>query len=114
VVCTLIDIFFNASSTVLFLSSVGRSNLYPKAILSLCSLGIVTGDSQLAQNAAAELLKCPPESLGAQEMDAQWLLSKWFLLQGDAKLARAFLSKALHHSPWTARRWIHLSELLSR
>ncbi|ORY41579.1 TPR-like protein [Rhizoclosmatium globosum] len=93
---------------------VQRPGGFPRALISLLALGIVSGNSDLAQGAAAELIKVKPDDLVGSEEDRNVILSRYFLLQGASKLSRGFLAKNIHQTPWKARNWLLLAENISR
>ncbi|KAH9263511.1 hypothetical protein BASA83_013088 [Batrachochytrium salamandrivorans] len=94
------------------LQCISTDAQYVPAIIGLGVLGLVLQDWTLAQTAAAELIKLGPEVLGELDADVDWILSTLFIMQGQIKTARAFLSKAIHRYPWKAVRWAKLAELL--
>ncbi|KAI8614622.1 hypothetical protein BC830DRAFT_1169243 [Chytriomyces sp. MP71] len=93
---------------------IQRPGSFPQAVISLLALGIVCQNNELAQSAAAELLKEKPEALTGLEAERNQILSKFFLLQGGVKLSRGFLEKDIHQAPWKASPWLMLSDNISR
>ncbi|KAJ3256832.1 Tetratricopeptide repeat protein 37, partial [Borealophlyctis nickersoniae] len=95
---------------------IQKDPTYLKALIGLCALGLVREDATLAQSAAAELIKvCPADcGDGGDDADVDWVLSRLFLMQGNVKTAKGFLSKAVHRYPWKAERWARVAELVYR
>ncbi|RKO90825.1 hypothetical protein BDK51DRAFT_28769, partial [Blyttiomyces helicus] len=85
-----------------------------KSLLALCSLGLVRGDAALAQSAAAEIVRINPEDAGGLDADVDWVLSRFFLAQGNLKAAKGFLAKSVHRYPSRADRWAKLTDMLYR
>ncbi|KND01469.1 SKI complex subunit tetratricopeptide repeat protein SKI3 [Spizellomyces punctatus DAOM BR117] len=96
------------------LSCVARDPRNMKALIGLCAFGLIRQDFALAQSAAAEIIKIPPDGLGELDVDADDVLSRLFMLQGNLKASKGFLSKAVHRYPWKAERWRTLAEFLYR
>ncbi|KAI9209035.1 uncharacterized protein BJ171DRAFT_564870 [Polychytrium aggregatum] len=96
------------------LECVKRNNRSLKAMLSLCAMGLVKDDLALAKSAAVEIMKVRPDEAGADDHDIEWVLSRMFLIQGNTKVAKGFLAKAIHRYPHRAERWARLCELQFR
>ncbi|KAJ3014539.1 Tetratricopeptide repeat protein 37 [Thoreauomyces humboldtii] len=96
------------------LTCVTRTPNHVRALMALCALGLVRGDGDLAQNAAARLLRVSPEEMGVHDESADHLLSSLFAIQGNVPAAKGFLSKAIHHAPWKADRWQKLAKFVYR
>ncbi|KAI8921089.1 hypothetical protein DFJ77DRAFT_545666 [Powellomyces hirtus] len=94
------------------LACITRTPQHIKALMALCAFGLVRQDGNLAQSAAAQILKLTPEALGDHDADADRLLSALFAIQGNMAAAKGFISKSLHRSPWKAERWQRLAEFL--
>ncbi|KAI9327453.1 hypothetical protein BDR26DRAFT_952822 [Obelidium mucronatum] len=98
------------------LACLQRGVSFPQALISLLALGIVSQNDELAQEAAAELIKEKPDTMmiGGLEADKNMLLSRYFLLQGGSKLSRGFLARSIHQAPWKATNWLLLADNISR
>ncbi|KAJ3091854.1 Superkiller protein 3 [Quaeritorhiza haematococci] len=96
------------------LQCIRNDSLNLPSILALCALGLVANDMNLAQGAAAELLKFPMASLKNEQGDIEWVLSRFFLLQNNLKVAKGMLSKVIHRNPAQAAHWTRLAEFLYR
>ncbi|TPX67731.1 hypothetical protein SpCBS45565_g03629 [Spizellomyces sp. 'palustris'] len=96
------------------LSCVARDPHHMKALIGLCAFGLIRQDFPLAQSAAAEIIKIPPDGLWELDTEADDVLSRLFMLQGNLKASKGFLSKAVHRYPWKAERWRTLAEFLYR
>ncbi|KAJ3268370.1 Superkiller protein 3 [Terramyces sp. JEL0728] len=83
-----------------------------RPILSLCCLGILIGDWDLAQSSAAELIRIEPQHLEDVDYDIDVVLSQLFILQNDFETAKRFFAKTIHRYPWKAQRWARLSEFI--
>ncbi|KAJ3225984.1 Tetratricopeptide repeat protein 37 [Clydaea vesicula] len=96
------------------LSCVSRNSQNVNALLSLTALGLVGNDLNLATSGAAEIIKLAPDILNKAnlEEDANFVLSRLFLQQGNKKISVGFFSKAIHTMPHRAERWSRLGKLM--
>ncbi|KAI9139041.1 hypothetical protein BKA69DRAFT_1088124 [Paraphysoderma sedebokerense] len=98
------------------LECVARTPNYLPALFGLCALGLVIDDGNLALAALRELLSVPADILGENDVDgdAEYLLSRFVLLQSDFDSCKRFLSRAIHRNPSNPVLWSRLSEFLLR
>jgi len=101
-----------AKQQLLACISINKYNI--RALLGLATFGLAQNDVGLAQAAASELVKVPPDVLidsGLTE-DFDLLLSRLFLLLGNTATSKHFLSKSIHRHPSKSQNYTRLARLL--
>ncbi|KAI9598129.1 hypothetical protein BDF19DRAFT_433583 [Syncephalis fuscata] len=97
------------------LFSILGENTNLDAITCLFVIGLVSDDATLATTALGELVRLPIDTI--DELDtlaiADYLKSRFAIIQGSTELARRALAKSIHRHPGTAVFWARLHALLA-
>ncbi|XP_068693840.1 tetratricopeptide repeat protein 37-like isoform X1 [Montipora foliosa] len=100
----------DAAKAMLFKSS----QLKPacnQGLMALCTLGLVNGDATLAGAALGELMRA---NNGSEVLNGHicYLYSRFYALQGNQKLGRSHIMKAIHRNPSSSVLWSQLASYL--
>ncbi|KAK2552919.1 Tetratricopeptide repeat protein 37 [Acropora cervicornis] len=100
----------DGAKTMLFKSSQLQPACH-QGLMALCTLGLVSGDAALAGAALGELMRA---NNGNEALTGHicYLYSRFYALQGNQKLGRSHIMKAIHSNPSSSVLWSHLASYL--
>ncbi|XP_044163899.1 tetratricopeptide repeat protein 37-like [Acropora millepora] len=100
----------DGAKTMLFKSSQLQPACH-QGLMALCTLGLVSGDATLAGAALGELMRA---NNGNEALTGHicYLYSRFYALQGNQKLGRSHIMKAIHSNPSSSVLWSHLASYL--
>ncbi len=76
-----------------------------KALLLLCSIGLIEEDFGLVQSTIVEIMSFLPNEVSDYAEDIHLILSAYFSIQGHEKASITIMAKLVHQYPANARYW---------
>jgi hypothetical protein len=93
------------NSLIMKLSLAKPAKNQGKALLCKCAFGILRGDFEAVAAIVSQIMSGGSHLLSSSDRDSQWLLSRYFLMQGGMKLGARFLTRAIHMHPSNPSPW---------
>ena len=85
-----------------------------KCLAAIISVAIITNNFSKSEDIIKQILTNLPLFDSVEIVEANWILSRYFLLGGNLNLCKGFLSRSIHMYPWKAECWLELSMFLGR
>ncbi|KAJ3416287.1 Tetratricopeptide repeat protein 37 [Chytridiales sp. JEL 0842] len=85
-----------------------------KAVQCACAFGILRQDFDFAATCVEKLMQLSRVSYDLSQTDAEWLISRYFIMTKGLKAGERYLSRAIHMYPWLTWTWNNLASLLTR